>query len=78
MGAECAYVGGRDSWAEWSKAESRFTSALDSKANGKGANLNDCTQVEGVSSLTMWGGWGSRFIVVGFCVVEDLEAALMI
>ena len=29
----------------------------------------------GLSSLTMWGGWGSRFIVVGFCVGEDLEVA---
>ena len=58
FGAECACVGGRDSWAEWSKAESRFISALDSKANGKGAGLSGCTQVGDVSSLTMWGGWG--------------------
>ena len=40
LGAECACVGGRDSKTEWSKSESHFISALDSKANGKGAGLS--------------------------------------
>ena len=40
FGAGCACVGGRGSKSEWSKSESHFVSALDSKANGKGAGLS--------------------------------------
>ena len=34
--------GGLNSKSEWFKAESHFISALDSKANGKGAGLSGC------------------------------------